>query len=285
MEIITDIPSLRLRLKSEHHVVFVPTMGNLHEGHLSLIRIAKQKSGCLVASIFVNRLQFGQDEDFDKYPRTLVDDLKLLENDGVDVVFVPAEEDIYPVHQEFVIEPLPLANILEGEFRPGFFSGVATLVLKLFNIVQPQLVIFGKKDYQQLCTMREMVHQLNLSIEIGEGETVRASDGLALSSRNRFLSSEERIEAPYLFKVLSTIKKEIEAGEQGFKKLQDIAKETLNNRGWEIEYISLRKKHTLAMPQFNDRDLIVLGAAKLGTTRLIDNLEINCKNLKSPPLI
>ncbi len=275
MEIITDITSLRIRLKSEHYVVFVPTMGNLHEGHLSLIQIAKQKSGCLVASIFVNRLQFGQTSDFDQYPRTLTDDFKLLENYGVDVVFAPTEKDIYPVRQEFLIEPPPLANILEGEFRPGFFRGVATLVLKLFNLVQPQLAIFGKKDYQQLCIMREMVRQLNLSIEIDVGETVRTSDGLALSSRNRYLNSEERAEAARLFQVLSKIKQEIETGNRNFKKLQDTARETLVSRGWNVDYIALRQSDTLAPVQVNDRDLIVLGAAKLGTTRLIDNLEIS----------
>ena len=277
MEIITEIPSLRLRLKSEHYVVFVPTMGNLHEGHLSLIQIAKQKSGCLVSSIFVNRLQFGQTSDFDQYPRTLKEDLKSLEKNGVDVVFVPTEEDIYPVHQEFIIEPPPLANILEGEFRPGFFSGVATLVLKLFNLVQPQLAIFGKKDYQQLCIMREMTRQLNLSIEIGEGETVRASDGLALSSRNRFLNKEERAEAVCLFQVLSKIKLEIETGNKNFEKLQSYAREILISRGWDVDYIALRKRNTLAPAQVNNGALVVLGAAKLGETRLIDNLEISAE--------
>jgi len=277
VEIITDIPSLRLRLKSEHYVVFVPTMGNLHEGHLSLIQIAKQKSGCLVSSIFVNRLQFGQTSDFDQYPRTLKEDLKFLEKNGVDVVFVPTEEDIYPVHQEFIIEPPPLANILEGEFRPGFFSGVATLVLKLFNLVQPQLAIFGKKDYQQLCIMREMTRQLNLSIEIGEGETVRASDGLALSSRNRFLNKEERAEAVCLFQVLSKIKLEIETGNKNFEKLQNDARETLISRGWDVDYIALRECNTLAPAQVNNGALVVLGAAKLGETRLIDNLEISAE--------
>jgi len=277
VEIITDIPSLRLRLKSEHYVVFVPTMGNLHEGHLSLIQIAKQKSGCLVSSIFVNRLQFGQTSDFDQYPRTLKEDLKSLERNGVDVVFAPTEEDIYPVHQEFIIEPPPLANILEGEFRPGFFSGVATLVLKLFNLVQPQLAIFGKKDYQQLCIMREMTRQLNLSIEIGEGETVRASDGLALSSRNRFLNKEERAEAVCLFQVLSKIKLEIETGNKNFKKLQNDARETLISRGWDVDYIALRECNTLAPAQVNNGALVVLGAAKLGETRLIDNLEISAE--------
>ena len=274
MEIITDISSLRLRLKSENYVVIVPTMGNLHEGHLSLLQIAKQKSGCLVASIFVNRLQFGQTSDFDRYPRTPTDDFKLLENYGVDIVFSPSEKDIYPVQQEFLIEPPPLANILEGEFRPGFFCGVATLVLKLFNLVQPQLAIFGKKDYQQLCILRAMVQQLNLPIEIDAGETIRASDGLALSSRNRYLNSEERMEAARLFQVLSKIKQEIETGNRNFKELQDIARETLVNCGWEVDYIALRQIDTLAPVQISDRGLIVLGAAKLGATRLIDNLEI-----------
>ena len=255
--------------------MFVPTMGNLHGGHLSLIQIAKQKSGCLVASIFVNRLQFGQTSDFDRYPRTLTDDLNLLENYGVDVVFAPTEKDIYPVRQEFLIKPLSLANILEGEFRPGFFCGVATLVLKLFNLVQPQLAIFGKKDYQQLCIIREMVRQLNLSIEIEEGETIRTSDGLALSSRNRFLNNEERTEAVRLFQVLSKIKQEIYAGNRNFKNLQNTAKETLISCGWNVDYIALRQGKTLAPIQVNDRDLIVLGAASLGGTRLIDNLEIS----------
>jgi pantoate--beta-alanine ligase len=250
-------------------------MGNLHEGHLSLIQIGKQKSGCLVASIFVNRLQFGQTSDFDQYPRTLIEDFKFLENHGVDVVFAPTEKDIYPVRQEFVIEPPPLANILEGEFRPGFFSGVATLVLKLFNLVQPQLVIFGKKDYQQLCVMREMIRQLNLSIEIDEGETVRTSDGLALSSRNRFLNGEERTEAACLFQVLSKIKLEIETGNKNFEELQNTARETLISRGWDVDYIALRQGNTLAPAQINNGALVVLGAAKLGKTRLIDNLEIS----------
>jgi len=250
-------------------------MGNLHEGHLSLIQIAKQKPGCLVASIFVNRLQFGQTNDFDQYPRTLTNDLKLLENYGVDVVFVPTEKDIYPVRQEFFIEPLPLADILEGEFRPRFFRGVTTLVLKLFNLVQPQLAIFGKKDYQQLCIIREMVRQLNLSIEIDVGETVRASDGLALSSRNHYLNSKERAEAAHLFQVLSKIKQEIETGNRNFKELQDTAREILVSRGWNVDYITLRQGDTLAPVQVDDRALIVLGAANLGTTRLIDNLEIS----------
>ena len=275
MEIITDISSLRARLKREPYVVFVPTMGNLHEGHLSLMRIAKQKAGCLVASIFVNRLQFAQIEEFDQYPRTLEDDCRLLENHGVDVLFVPDEKSIYPVRQEFLLEPLPAANTLEGESRPGFFRGVVTLILKFFNLVQPQVAIFGKKDYQQLYIMREMVRQLNLSIEIDVGETVRAPDGLALSSRNRYLSNEERTEAAHLYQVLSKIKQEIESGNRNFHELQENARETLVNYGWKVDYIVLRQRDTLVPVQADDRNLIVLGAAWLGTIRLIDNLEMS----------
>jgi pantoate--beta-alanine ligase len=275
MEIITDISSLRARLKREPYVVFVPTMGSLHEGHLSLIRIAKQKAGCLVASIFVNRLQFAQTEEFDQYPRTLADDCKLLENYGVDVLFVPDEKSIYPVRQEFLLKPLPVANTLEGKFRPGYFSGVVTLVLKLFNLVHPQVAIFGKKDYQQLYIMREMVRQLNLSIEIDVGETVRASDGLALSSRNRYLSDEERVEAAHLYRVLLKIKQKVEIGDRNFQELQENARETLVNHGWIVDYVDFRQRDTLVPVQANDRNLIVLGAARLGTTRLIDNLEMS----------
>lgn len=275
MEIITDISPLHTRLKCEPYVVFVPTMGNLHEGHLSLIRIAKQKAGCLVVSIFVNRLQFEQTEEFDQYPRTLTDDCKLLENYGVDVLFVPDEKNIYPVRQEFLLEPLPVANTLEGKFRPSFFSGVVTLVLKLFNLVHPQVAIFGKKDYQQLYIMREMVRQLNLSIEIDAGETVRASDGLALSSRNRYLSDEERAEAAHLYRVLLKIKQEVETGNRNFQELQENARETLVNHGWIVDYVVLRQRDTLVPVQANDRNLIVLGAARLGITRLIDNLEMS----------
>ena len=275
MEIITDISPLRTRLKCEPYVVFVPTMGSLHEGHLSLIRIAKQKAGCLVASIFVNRLQFAQTEEFDQYPRTLADDCKLLENYGVDVLFAPDEKSIYPVRQEFLLEPLPVANTLEGKFRPGYFSGVVTLVLKLFNLVHPQVAIFGKKDYQQLYIMREMVRQLNLSIEIDVGETVRASDGLALSSRNRYLSDEERVEAAHLYRVLLKIKQKVEIGDRNFQELQENARETLVNHGWIVDYVDFRQRDTLVPVQANDRNLIVLGAARLGTTRLIDNLEMS----------
>ncbi|MCX7184106.1 MAG: pantoate--beta-alanine ligase [Nitrosospira sp.] len=275
METITDIPALRARLQCESAIAFVPTMGNLHDGHLSLVRLAQQKADCVVASIFVNRLQFLPTEDFAQYPRTLADDCKLLQEQGVNVVFAPDERDIYPVPQEFLLEPTPLANTLEGEFRPGFFRGVMTVVLKLFNIVQPQVAVFGKKDYQQLQLVRAMVRQLNLPLEIIAGETARASDGLALSSRNRYLSSEERAEAVRLHQVLSEMKRTVAAGNRNFPQLCRNARENLAGHGWEVDYIALQQRDTLAPARADDSDLVALAAARLGKTRLIDNLEIS----------
>jgi pantoate--beta-alanine ligase len=202
VDVITDISPLRIRLRRESSIAFVPTMGGLHEGHLSLIRVARQHRKCVVASIFVNRLQFAPTEDFDRYPRPLEQDCALLEEQGVHVVFTPEERTLYPAPQEFTVEPPPIANMLEGKYRPGFFRGVATVVLKLFNIVQPQTAVFGKKDYQQLHIVRELVRQFNLPIEIVAGETVRAPDNLALSSRNRYLRDEEHAEATRLYQVL-----------------------------------------------------------------------------------
>ncbi len=277
MEIITDISALRLCLKHKSAIAFVPTMGNLHEGHLSLVRLAQQKADCVVASIFVNRLQFAPTEDFDQYPRTLADDYKSLENQGVNVVFAPDEKDIYPVLQEFLLEPPLLANELEGEFRPGFFRGVMTVILKLFNIVQPQVAVFGKKDYQQLQFVREMVRQLNLPLEIIAGETMRAPDGLALSSRNRYLSVEERAEAVHLYRALSNIKQEVEAGNRNFQQSCKNAQESLASYGWRVDYIALRQRDALASAGEGASDLVVLAAAWLGRTRLIDNLEIDAR--------
>ncbi|MDQ3186539.1 MAG: pantoate--beta-alanine ligase [Pseudomonadota bacterium] len=277
MEIIADIASLRSRLKRESSIAFVPTMGGLHEGHLSLVRIAQQKADCVVASIFVNRLQFAPTEDFDQYPRTLADDCKLLKDRGVEIVFAPDEKNLYPVRQEFMLEPSPIANTLEGEFRPGFFRGVATLVLKLFNIVQPQAAVFGKKDYQQLHIMRELVRQLNLPLDVVAGDTVRASDNLALSSRNRYLSNEERADAARLYRALSQIKQEIEGGNRNFHALEEKTKENLCSHGWKVDYIAVRQCDTLAPAQVDDENMVILGAARLGKTRLIDNLEAAVK--------
>src|SRR5688572_261746 len=202
MDIIHSAAALRERLRHEPNNVFVPTMGNLHEGHIELIRIAKPRASCTVVSIFVNRLQFGPREDYDRYPRTLPVDSAKLQEVGVDVVFAPSEREIYPEPQTFVVEPSDLQHILEGAHRPGHFQGVATVVLKLFNLVQPHSAIFGKKDYQQYLVLRDMVKQFALPIEIIAADTVRAPDGLALSSRNGYLTPTERDAAPRLYSVL-----------------------------------------------------------------------------------
>ncbi len=274
MEIITDISSLRARLKSESSIAFVPTMGGLHEGHMSLVRLAQQKSNCVVVSIFINRLQFAPTDDFDRYPRVLANDCEQLRNQNTDVVFAPDGNGLYPVRQEFMLEPPPVAEILEGEFRPGFFRGVATVVLKLFNIVQPQVAMFGKKDYQQLHIMRELVRQFNLPIEIVAGETVRTPDNLALSSRNCYLSEKELVEAVRLYRALSQIRYEIEGGNRNFHALEENAKEDLHNRGWKVDYIAVQQRDTLVPAHEDDENWVILGAAWLGKTRLIDNLEV-----------
>ncbi|SDY49885.1 pantoate--beta-alanine ligase [Nitrosomonas sp. Nm33] len=275
MEIITSIASLRTRLKRESSIALVPTMGNLHQGHLSLVQIAQQQASCTVVSIFVNRLQFAPHEDFDRYPRTQTADCHLLEKLGVDIVFLPDEKTLYPTPQEFQLLLPAVADTLEGEFRPGFFRGVATVVLKLFNIVQPQLAVFGKKDYQQLYLMQKMVQQLNLPINIMAGETVRSEDGLALSSRNSYLSELEKQKASYLFRTLFQVKQKIEQGDHNFRLLEECAKCELAKQGWTVDYIALQQRETLLPANTGDTDLVILSAAWLGQTRLIDNLEIS----------
>jgi pantoate--beta-alanine ligase len=276
MDVIHTVSELRTRLREERRVALVPTMGNLHEGHIQLIRIAKPRAACLVASIFVNRLQFGPKDDFDKYPRTLDSDCEKLEKAGCHVVFAPNEKVIYPEPQNFTVDPSSsLQNILEGEFRPGHFRGVATVVLKLFNMVQPQVAIFGKKDYQQYLVLRDMVRQFELPIDIIPAETVRAEDGLALSSRNGYLSAIERVEAIRLYQLLNKIRAAIYAGERDFKKLEAEATTALDNAGWKTDYIAVRRQQDLLEPAPQERRLVALGASRLGSTRLIDNLEIN----------
>jgi pantoate--beta-alanine ligase len=254
-------------------------MGNLHEGHLSLMRMARRHGDPVVASIFVNRLQFGPNEDFDKYPRTFQADVEKLEKEGVYVLFAPTERDLYPEPQEYRVRPPDdLGNILEGEFRPGFFVGVTTVVLKLFSCVQPRVAVFGKKDYQQLMIVRNMSKQFALPTEIIAAETYRADDGLALSSRNVYLSKEERNEAPALFRLLNGVADEIRSGHLDIFELERNAMAKLAHRGWKPDYISIRKRADLQPPAAGDlatgEPLVVLAAAKLGTTRLIDNLEI-----------
>ncbi|MBS0368292.1 MAG: pantoate--beta-alanine ligase [Proteobacteria bacterium] len=269
------IAGLRAALAGAARVAFVPTMGNLHDGHIALMREARTRADVVVASIFVNRLQFGPSEDFDKYPRTLADDSARLEAAGVDFLFAPDEKEMYPAPQHYHVEPDPAhVNILEGAVRAGHFGGVATVVLKLFNIVQPDVALFGKKDYQQLMVLRNMVRELALPIEIIAGETIRAADGLALSSRNGYLSAAERAEAPRLNQQLVWIRERIAAGERDFLKLETEATAELAAHGWRPDYITVRRRSDLQAPGKDGEALVVLGAARLGATRLIDNLEI-----------
>lgn len=274
MKIITDISELRKNLRREQRIAFVPTMGNLHAGHLALIEQANQLSDCTVVSIFVNRLQFQPHEDFERYPRTFEEDCRALSAQNVKIVFAPDEKILFPTPQEFLLALPPVADILEGEFRPGFFRGVATIVLKLFNIVQPDLAVFGKKDYQQLHIVRKMVQQLNLPIEIIASETIREPDGLALSSRNQYLNEAQHAEACRLYQSLLQIKQEICSGCKNFQRLQHNAVNNLEQHGWKVDYISTHNRNTLLFAQASDQDLVVLGAAWLENTRLIDNLEI-----------
>jgi len=273
MEVLRTVAELRAHLATRQPVVFVPTMGSLHEGHLSLVRLARARGGCVVASIFVNRLQFGPADDFDTYPRTFESDCAGLAEAGVDVVFAPDEREVYPEPQEFRVTPPAIGDALEGEFRRGFFGGVATVVLKLFNIVQPRVAVFGKKDYQQLMIVRAMIRQLNLPIEIEAGETIRAADGLALSSRNNYLSESERAEAPRLHRALAAVGKQLSDRKSDFEQLARDATEELRRAGWRPDYVAVRKQADLQLPGPADRELVVLGAAWLGATRLIDNLE------------
>jgi len=279
MKIITSIEELRDQLSGQLRTAFVPTMGNLHEGHLSLMRLARKHGDPVVASIFVNRLQFGPNEAFAKYPRTFQSDVDKLEKEGVYILFAPTEKDLYPEPQEFRVRPPDdLGNTLEGEFRPGFFGGVTTVVLKLFSCVRPRVAVFGKKDYQQLMIVRNMSRQFALPTEIIAAETWRADDGLALSSRNMYLSETERAEAPLLYQTLNHVASEMRAGHLDIFGLEREAMELLAKRGWNPDYISVRKQMDLQVPSAGDlaqgAPLVVLAAAKLGTTRLIDNLEI-----------
>ena len=283
MKIISDIQELRDHLRGQNRASFVPTMGNLHEGHLSLMRLARQHGDPVVASIFVNRLQFGPNEDFDSYPRTMQADIDKLEKEGVYILFAPTERDLYPQPQEYRVDPpQQLGDILEGEFRPGFFKGVCTVVLKLLSCVQPKVAVFGKKDYQQLMIIRQMAKQFALPVEIIPGETIRAEDGLALSSRNGYLSIEERAEAPALQKALQEVRARVldlsERNTHSLIEIEKMAVEHLTKRGWKPDYIAIRQQSNLAAASNESlkagEPLVILTAAKLGKTRLIDNLEI-----------
>ncbi len=286
MKVVHTIGELRAQLRGQLRTAFVPTMGNLHEGHLSLMRLAAHHGDPVVASIFVNRLQFGPHEDFDRYPRTLQEDIAKLEREGVYVLFAPNESEMYPEPQEYrVSPPHDLGDILEGEFRPGFFVGVATVVMKLFQCVQPQVSVFGKKDYQQLMIIRRMCQQFSIPTQIVPAETVRETDGLAMSSRNRYLSPSERAEAVWLSRTLDQVARRVREGVQqsslvvdDIADLESAAKQILNQRGWQTDYVAIKRRCDLKSPQSSDLQqpdqLVVLGASKLGATRLIDNLEI-----------
>ncbi len=278
MLICTTAAQLSEALAPFRRVAFVPTMGNLHAGHLSLMNIARDHGDAVVASIFVNRLQFGPNEDFDRYPRTIESDREGLERTGVDVLFAPDEQEMYPTPQVYRVQPPPLAAELEGAFRPGFFDGVCTVVLKLLNLVQPDVVVFGKKDRQQLKIVRGMVQQFNMPILVVPAETVRADDGLALSSRNGYLSATERVEAPRMYRTLRWIADEIAAGRHDYANLEVAGRAELSRNGWNVDYVAVRHGLGLRIPHPEGFDhpnlLIVLGAAKLGMTRLIDNVDV-----------
>lgn len=275
MQIIHNIEELRAWRKSAGSVSLVPTMGNLHAGHLQLVHEAKKHADHVVVSIFVNRLQFGQGEDFDRYPRTFDADIAQLKQAGVAVVFAPDEQTLYPrVVQQYKVEPPAIQDELCGAFRPGHFCGVATVVCKLFNIVQADFACFGKKDYQQLFIIKSMVDDLNIPITIIDVDTGRAEDGLALSSRNGYLSAEHRAEAPRLYWHLSSMKNHIVNGERDYAKLAQNAHDDLKKRGWLIDYIETRNAINLKPAAHTDHQLVILIAARLGNTRLIDNIEI-----------
>ena len=275
MDLIHTVAELRKRLEHEDSIVLVPTMGNLHAGHIALVQKAHDHGRCVVVSVFVNRLQFEPGGDFGRYPRTLEADCEKLERAKCDVVFAPDEREMYPAPQEIVLAPPRVAHTLEGEHRAGHFQGVVTVVAKLLNIVVPDVAIFGKKDYQQLMVLRELVRQLNFGVKVVPAETVREPDGLAMSSRNGYLTPQERAEAARLSRALRAIRSAVEGGRRDFAELDKAAKDELASHGWRPDYIAVRRRADLAPPGADDRELVALGAAWLGKTRLIDNLEID----------
>lgn len=279
MHIFHTITELRSWRKQVKRVALVPTMGNLHAGHLALVRTAKAHADAVVVSIFVNRIQFGVGEDFDLYPRTLAEDVEKLTEAGVDVVFAPSETELYPNGtQQYFVEPPAIQNELCGRSRPGHFRGVATIVTKLFNIVQPDVACFGKKDYQQLAVIKGMVQDLNMDIDIIPVEIERADSGLALSSRNGYLTIEQREQAAQLSAQLRTMAEAMRRGNRQFAALENSAATYLQQHGWQVDYIEVRHAQTLTKAQISDKNLVIVAAAILGTTRLIDNLEVQLEH-------
>ncbi len=277
-----NVEALRAKISewrsNNESIAFVPTMGNLHQGHLSLIEIARQNASRVVASIYVNPLQFSPDEDFSSYPRTLEDDLSKLESTGTDLVFIPDTTMMYPHGEQqcSFVEVPGLSHIIEGEFRPGFFRGVATVVLKLFNMVQPDVAVFGEKDFQQLLVIRQLVKDLDLPIQVIGGKIKRETDGLAMSSRNNYLSVSERDKSRCLSETLTAFRHQIEQGAD-IEQAENTCIEMLENQGFIVDYVTLREVATLEKVSDEDivagSELIILAAAKLGNTRLIDNVK------------
>jgi pantoate--beta-alanine ligase len=280
MQVIHTLADLRAVLAGSTKTALVPTMGNLHEGHLALVREAALHGFPVVATIFVNRLQFLPHEDFDQYPRTLERDCQLLEGAGCDIVFAPSESELYPEPQTFKVTPPPaIADLLEGEFRPGFFTGVCTVVMKLFQCVQPAVAVFGQKDYQQLMVVKAMARQFALPTEIVGAPTIRANDGLALSSRNGYLSADERAEATALSRALRAIAAALREGARDVAAVEATQRAELDARGWKTDYLTVRRRTDLLPPTADDlaakTPLVALAASRLGKTRLIDNLEFD----------
>jgi pantoate--beta-alanine ligase len=286
MKVIHQNAALQEILSNKKRIAFVPTMGNLHNGHLNLVEIAKQHADCVVVSIFVNPLQFDSKDDLEKYPRTLEEDCQKLEKAGASVVFAPNVEEIYPgfdgksLHQSITVTPPPIASELCGASRPGHFAGVTTIVTKLFNIVQPNVAIFGKKDFQQLFIIRKLVNQLNFPIEIIAGETIREPGGLAMSSRNTHFSEAEKTQAIQLYLALRQVVQAVKSNQQDFASIEKKAVQQLTNQGWIVDYISIRSVVTLRPASGIDQgNLVILGAATLNQTRLIDKIEFCAKPL------
>lgn len=276
MHIIQTIEQFRQWRANAGSVAFVPTMGNLHAGHLSLVQRAQQEAEQVVASIFVNRIQFGAGEDFDRYPRTLEQDAEKLRAAGVAVLFAPSEQELYPRGQQhYFIEPPHIQHELCGAFRAGHFRGVATVVAKLFNIVEPNVACLGEKDFQQLAVIRGMVADLNMNIRIIGVPIARDNDGLALSSRNQYLNDSERQQAALLYQQLHHIAKQLQAGERDFTALEHAAHQQLSQQNWRVDYFSIRDASSLKPPSAHSQNLVILAAAHLGNTRLIDNIQVN----------
>lgn len=273
MHVIHTQKELVETLKKLTNIAFVPTMGNLHDGHLKLIEEALKKTKYVVVSIFINPLQFNSKDDFKNYPRTLDEDLLMLQKLDVPFVFVPSKEDIIDSSQTIEIHLSDIANDLCGRFRPGHFNGVATIVCKLFNLIQPELAFFGKKDFQQLFLIKELVKQLNYPIHIIAIDTVRDKDGLAKSSRNNLLSKEDRKKAPQLFELMNAMKEKVMQKKLSFKEIESDAERLLNDSGWIVDYLAIRSAQSLKTPVHNEKQMVILGAATLGSVRLIDNIE------------